>query len=151
MRHHGFTLIELLVVIAIMAILMAIGLPALSRANDEAFRSQCEVRLQLIRLACEEHGQDYGAYPDRLEQLVARGYIDSVTVECSKTGRAFFYQKPGTAESAPSLYWLSCVEPSTPEGERPHGQGTSLLGVTTGGKVGSLEQAGYGRGGGGGR
>jgi prepilin-type N-terminal cleavage/methylation domain-containing protein/prepilin-type processing-associated H-X9-DG protein len=57
-NKKGFTLVELLVVIAIIALLMAILLPALSRARELGKRAVCLVQIRQLQLAwdmyCEE-------------------------------------------------------------------------------------------------
>lgn len=48
MRRHGFTLIELLVVVSIIALLVAILLPALTKAREAANRSVCGAHLKQV-------------------------------------------------------------------------------------------------------
>ena len=61
---HGFTLTELLVVIAIMALLMALLLPALTLAIQDADSAVCISNLRQLGLAAEEYAAVYdGSYP----------------------------------------------------------------------------------------
>lgn len=64
-RHaswQGFTLIELLVVIAIVSMLVAILLPALSKARDASRTIQCAVNLKQIGLAMENYATTNKSY-----------------------------------------------------------------------------------------
>jgi prepilin-type N-terminal cleavage/methylation domain-containing protein/prepilin-type processing-associated H-X9-DG protein len=51
-RRKGFTLVELLVVIAVIALLMAILMPVLRRAQDQAMRILCGNHEKNVLLAC---------------------------------------------------------------------------------------------------
>ncbi len=63
-RRKGFTLIELLVVVAIIALLIAILLPSLARAREQAKRSTCASNLKQIYTAMYEYsGDNKGTFP----------------------------------------------------------------------------------------
>ncbi len=64
---RGFTLIELLVVIAVIAVLMAILLPALSRAKEQGKGVRCLSNLKQIGLAMHAYAADYDYRVPRAE------------------------------------------------------------------------------------
>jgi prepilin-type N-terminal cleavage/methylation domain-containing protein/prepilin-type processing-associated H-X9-DG protein len=61
-EHGGFTLIELLVVIAVIALLLAILIPALRKAQEMARRAVCQGNLRQIALAWNIYLDDNEGY-----------------------------------------------------------------------------------------
>lgn len=59
----GFTLIELLVVISIIALLIAILLPSLSAAREQANRIRCASNLRQIMISLSLYDNDFQAVP----------------------------------------------------------------------------------------
>lgn len=68
MKIRGFTLIELLVVIAIIAILMAILMPSLKLAKDQAYAAICVSNLRALTLA-------WLIYSDENDGVLVDGHI----------------------------------------------------------------------------
>jgi prepilin-type N-terminal cleavage/methylation domain-containing protein len=92
--QQGFTLVELLVVIGIIAILVAILLPALSRARESAVRIQCASNLRQIHAASYIYAiENNGFFPSRLHRsstantasphrVIAGGYdLDEIFIQ----------------------------------------------------------------------
>ena len=69
---HGFTLVELLVVITIIVILIALLLPALGEAREQALRVECESNLRSFGQALFLYAHDYRQYP--YQRWIGGGY-----------------------------------------------------------------------------
>ncbi|MFM7133654.1 MAG: type II secretion system protein [Planctomycetota bacterium] len=67
---RAFTLTEMLVVIGIIALLIGILLPALSRVQERARKTQSESLMQEFAKACETFQQQFGFYPGVVPEAI---------------------------------------------------------------------------------
>lgn len=58
-KIRAFTLIELLVVVAIIALLMAVLMPALANAREQAKKVKCSANLRQMGIACTMYAQEH--------------------------------------------------------------------------------------------
>ena len=130
---RAFTLIEVLVVIAIIAILMAVVRPMLSNSASKTREFECESNLQQIGMAMHAYAQDYGAFPDKLEDIDPI-LQDTSLLACSKTSRKYYYKQP-TDDSGNDAVIASCVDPKRAHKTWPHRSGECRLELTAGGSV----------------
>jgi len=74
----GFTLVELLVVLSILALLLSLAVPryfsGVQRAKEQALKQQ----LATTRKALDEFYADQGQYPETLQELVDKHYLDKL-------------------------------------------------------------------------
>jgi prepilin-type N-terminal cleavage/methylation domain-containing protein/prepilin-type processing-associated H-X9-DG protein len=77
-KARGFTLIELLVVISIIALLMAMLLPALSKAKEQTQSLVCQTRLKQIGIGwvmfCDDND---GKFPDQIGIYQLEEYLQA--------------------------------------------------------------------------
>jgi len=112
--RFGFSLIELMVVLAVIGILLAIGLPAVSRARQSARNTECKFNLKQIGVAFQNHHSQFGALPKdgengwgygafllpQLEQSALYNQINPLTATLTSSSTA----QPGTTDAVLSAF-----------------------------------------------
>lgn len=103
---RAFTLIELLVVISIISLLVAILLPALSRARDQAMLLQCSSNLRGWGTVLLAYDMDYMHFPNGEGAFRWIGYDDVVGDSGAKSCHIAlrdYYGLAGDAVACPNL------------------------------------------------
>jgi prepilin-type N-terminal cleavage/methylation domain-containing protein/prepilin-type processing-associated H-X9-DG protein len=73
LRPHGFTLIELLVVVSIIALLIAILLPSLRSARDQAKTVVCQTNVRSLAAGAYTYAMEWRVYPPSLSNFAVSG------------------------------------------------------------------------------
>src|SRR5688572_24471966 len=68
-RRAGFSFVELLVVLAIVGLLIALLLPSLTRAREQANRTRCLNNIRQIGMSVLVYAHDHKEYPAPDERL----------------------------------------------------------------------------------
>jgi general secretion pathway protein G len=77
-RRAGFTLIELLVVLGIVALLLTLAVPRFFPSVDRTKETILQENLRNTRAVIDQFYADTGRYPDSLEQLVEKKYLQAL-------------------------------------------------------------------------
>jgi len=76
--RSAFTLVELLIVIAIITVLIAIGLPVMSRVREKARQTQCIGNLHNIAMALRLYRIEEGGFPGPYDPVTGWGGLNAL-------------------------------------------------------------------------
>jgi general secretion pathway protein G len=119
-RGHGFTLIELLVVLAIVALLLTLAMPRYSLRVDTAKETILVDTLRNMRAVADQYQADTGRYPDSLQQLVEKKYLDGVPIDPITGSRDTWIVVPPADSAQGGVYDLHSGAPGLGRNGHPY-------------------------------
>jgi prepilin-type N-terminal cleavage/methylation domain-containing protein len=141
-RRRGFTLIELLVVVGIIAVLIAILLPTLGKAKDNAKKTKCLANLSALTKGAVAYSSDWDNWMPPQRGQGTNGYQPPMTYQMNNGstlyGFALLYKTKAITD--PRVYYCpSQTNPSfmiDPKVERGGDQWYKLDKSSDGGRMG---------------
>jgi prepilin-type N-terminal cleavage/methylation domain-containing protein len=108
-RRRAFSLIELLTVIGIVSILIAILLPAMTRAREQANQTKCIATLRSIGMAAQMHATDHRGYLPTAgwQWSCVGGVCDARGLEDEAERKYEYYTDAGVKRPAPTTVALA--------------------------------------------
>src|SRR5438477_6280871 len=98
-RRRAFTLVELLVVIGIIAVLIAILLPALNRAREQAYTTMCAAHMKQLHNAFLMYANDNKGWSPPLKDDLKAGTKftwEGHTYDIDNWGSQYWFNYIGT-------------------------------------------------------
>jgi prepilin-type N-terminal cleavage/methylation domain-containing protein len=113
----GFTLVELLIVMAVIAILIGIAIPSFRGMQQEAWRTQAQGDVRVLKIAVESYYKNQGAYPatgdtwqDTLIAATPAIIEKALTDPFSSTSASYVYKTD--SDTSARYYVIYSVGPS---------------------------------------
>lgn len=137
-RRNGFTLVELLVVISIIGMLMALLLPAVGAATENARSLRCKNRLKQLGTAMASYESRFQRFPGYTNGVEVNGkpdrqlsWIVEIMADLERSDILDQWKSSGDGNpAAPFIDFLTC--PSDPPlGEGPHTSYVANAGLAT--------------------
>jgi len=117
LRRRGLTLVGLLVALAIVATLIVLAIPRYFASVDHSKEFVLNDSLRTVRNAIDRHYGDTGRYPESLQDLVDKRYLQSLPIDPVTESAATWRIVPPADASKGGVYDLrSGALGSTAEG-----------------------------------
>lgn len=131
-REDGLTLVELLAVTVIVSVLSLMAVQVYAEVTDRAKWAKSKEELRNIESALERYHAELGTYPDRLDDLVKRGYVNANTSFQTPWGSSrsklyYFYAVDNASIGRSQAYALGDPGPSCATDSRLHSDVANAL------------------------